>query len=76
MSDAEARVVEVRLDTAHDSEPLVVLALDYPGGGRGRMHLDGPAVQRLIEQLGLDDVNGLVGQPFSAIAPALPGNRG
>ena len=72
----DARVSEVRLDTAHDSESLVVVVLAYPSGGRGRLQLDGEAVQHLLEALGLHAVDELVGQPFSRIAPALPANRG
>jgi hypothetical protein len=71
----EARVVEVLLDTAHDSESLVVLVFAYPNGGRSRIQLGGAAVRDLVTLLELDDVGGLVGRPFSAIAPALPANR-
>ncbi len=72
----EARVVEVLLDTAHDSESLVVIVFAHPNGGRSRMQLDGAALRDVVADLALRDVHDLLGLPFSAVAPALPANRG
>jgi len=74
-AESEAQVVEVHLETAHDSESLVVLVFAYPNGGRARIQLDGGAVRDLVASLELRDVNELVGRPFSSLAPALPANR-
>ena len=71
----EARVVEVLLDTAHDSESLIVIVFAYPNGGRSRIQLDGAALRDVVASLELRDVDELVGLPFSSVAPALPANR-
>jgi len=70
----EARVVDVLLEAAPDSEGLVVVVLSYPNGARSQLQLNGEATSRLVEALSLDTVRDLVGRPFSAIAKALPAN--
>jgi len=75
-AEDEARVVALEFETAHDSESLVVVVLAHPNGARSRLRLDGEAVRGVIETLGLASIADLEGRAFSAIAPALPANRG
>ena len=72
---AEAHVVRVRLDAAHDSEALAIVVLRFANGAESQLQLDGDAVAHLLRTLEIASIEALVGQPFSAIAPALPANR-
>ena len=73
-ADTEAVVVEVGFDVAHDSDGLLVVTLRYPNGASSRLQLEGAAIARLIETLGLESVEQLVGRRFSELAPGLPVN--
>lgn len=68
-------MVAVEFDTAHDSEGLVVVVLAFPNGARSQLRLDTDALRGVVEGLALETVSDLVGETFSAIAPALPANR-
>jgi len=72
--DDEASVVDVRFETAHDSEGLVVVVLEFPNGARSQLQLDGSGTRDLIEQLGLSTITELIGRRFSEVSGALPGN--
>lgn len=74
-SSAEAVIERVGFDVAHDSDGLLVVTLRYPNGANADLQLEGPAIGRIVARLGLSDVRELVGQPFSALAPALPANE-
>ncbi len=75
-ASAEAVVAEVGFDVAHDSDGLLVVTLRFPNGARSQLQLEGAAIARMIEALGLESVEDLVGRPFSELAPGLPVNAG
>ena len=70
----EAVVDSVGFEVAHDSDGLVVLTLRYPNGARSDLSVEGQAIGRLVDRLGLRSTEGLVGLPFSRLAPVLPAN--
>ena len=70
----EARVVDVLLGTAHDSESLLVLVLEFPNRARSQLQLDSAGTRRIVEDLALVTVRDLIGRRFSEIAHALPAN--
>jgi len=71
---SEAIVDSVGFDVAHDSDGIVVLTLRFPNGARSDLSVEGQAIGRLVDRLGLRSVDSLVGLPFSALAPILPAN--
>lgn len=75
-AESEAIVAEVGFEVAHDSDGLLVVTLRFPNGARSQLQLEGTAIARVIETLGLESVHDLVGRPFSELAPGLPVNAG
>ena len=71
----QAVVSEVGFDVAHDSDGLLIVTLRFPNGAHAQLPLEGAAIARVLERLGLASIRELIGRPFSELAPALPVNE-
>lgn len=62
-----ARIAAMTMTPTHDGDLAAVAELEFPGGGRSQVHIDGESIRRILGTAGVDTIDGLVGLPWSVL---------
>lgn len=64
---SEPLIAGIELTATHDGEAALVIVLQYPDGGCGRVQLSSREALQVMERAGVDDASALVGRSWSLL---------
>jgi hypothetical protein len=60
-------ICEVAGTPTHDGEASCVVVVEYPGGGRSKIHMSGKEAAAVVARAGVAGFDALIGQPWTVL---------